>query len=147
MANNTRYHILGLIITIIDLYINYNAKDFPAFHEARVKFNEYSLLTTIILIVMIISILCGIILVFVLFICLIIIASCCFYFAIFSFYLYFAYDGWNRINNPFIHIFLWISFFSYAINFFEICFGVCLSYIVKNNSKDYELENSYNLLI
>ena len=147
MAKSTSSFILGIIISIIDLYINYNAKDFPEFHEARVKFNEYSLLSPLLFILMIITILCGICCVLICFICCIIISIYCFYYAIISFYLYFSYDGWNRINNPLIHIFLWISFLSYVINLFTICFVIYISKNGKNSSKDSALENNYDLLI
>ena len=133
-----RYFIF-LFITIFDLYINYNEKDLPEYHEKRVKFNICGLFIYSLAILYLIPALCG-----PYFKCLIgtlilIIAFCGFYYAITSFYVYFSYDGGNKIKNPYIRTMLWISFISFIISFVS---GCCNSQTSsdKKDSEGIELE-------
>ena len=104
------------LIQIVDLYINYNAKDFPEYHEKRVKFNICSLIITLMPLLILIFIFCGPCGVCFCITFLIVIGFAGVYYEISSFYLYFAYDGSNKIKNPVIRIFMWISLFIFLAN-------------------------------
>jgi len=126
------------------LYINYNEKYFPEYHEKRVKFNIICLLIYLAPIFLIISSLLGSCCLCLYFLFLIIISFSGFYYLIVSFYLYFAYDGSNKIKNPIIRIFLWITFLTFLIGIFS---GCLFSDSDKKDSNDNELEEqNYYLL-
>ena len=135
--------LLSIIISIIDLYINYNEQYFPEYHDKRVKFNIICLLLYLAPILLIISALCGPVCLCLFAVFLIILAVSGFYYLIVSFYLYFVYDGSNRIKNPVIRIFLWISFLTYFTGLFSICFCPNSN---KKESNDNELEQDYYLI-
>ncbi len=133
-----------MLIAIIDLYVNYNETYFPEYHEKRVKFNIICLFIYFNPFFLIIfAIFCGCCLCIYI-IVLIILAIASFYYLISSFYLYFAYDGANRIKNPVIRIFLWITFLSFVINIISCIFAR------KSNKKDlnieFEEERNYRIL-
>ena len=113
--------LLFLILPIVEIYLNYNETDFPEYHEKRIKFNVCSLFTSLIPIVIIISALCGPCCVCITIILTIIASIAGFYYAISSFYLYFAYDGSKRIKSPAIRIVMWISFVNFIINLCSNC--------------------------
>ena len=140
---------LGVIIELIDLYLNYNGKDFPKFHEARVKYNEYALLTYLLLLLLIMSKTCGPCCYLICFICILFICIKGLYYLIISANLYFFYDGINIINNPLIHFFLWFSILPFIFSIFKIFFKICG---VKTNNthsinNDSNQQNNYNLLV
>ena len=110
-----------LTITIADLYLNYNAKDFPEYHEKRVKSDVCSLLLTILSITIIFSTFCGPVCVCLNCLLVFILSFVGLYYSIYSFYLYFAYDGSIKIKNKAIHILLWISLVSSIINLCSSC--------------------------
>ena len=133
-----------MIKSVIDLYINYNEQYFPEFHEKRVKYNIICLLMFLTPHFVILSTLCGPGCVCLYLVFLVILSFFSFYYLIISFYLYFAYDGSNRIKNPVIRIFLWITFVTFIIGGFSICFT---SKSEKKNSNDNELEEQNYYLI
>ena len=110
-----------LTITIADLYLNYNAKDFPEYHEKRVKSDVCSLLLTILSITIIFSTFCGPVCVCLNCLLVFILSFVGLYHSIYSFYLYFAYDGSIKIKSQAIRILLWISFVSFIINLCSNC--------------------------
>ena len=114
------YFIL-LLITIADLYLNYNAKDFPEYHEMRVKCNICSLLFSLLSITILLSVFCGPVCICLNCMLVILFSLVGFYYLIYSFYLYFAYDGSNKIKNQAIRILLWISFVNFIINLCSSC--------------------------
>ena len=138
---NKKYWIY-IIISIIDLYINYNEKYFPEFHEKRVQFNAICLFVYLTPIFILICALGGSCCLLAYFLFLIIISLLGFYYAISSFFLYFAYDGYLKIKNPLIHIFLWISFLSYLLNLIILLLSCCFGK-TKNNIEE---EQNYYLL-
>ena len=141
MINSSSYFVycLFLIISIVDLYINYNEKYFPEYHEKRVKFNVCGLLANIMTIFLIIASRCGPGCVCLVIIIFLIIIFAGVYYAISSFYLYFAYDGSTKIKKPIIRIFLWISFLSFIINLCSSCFNS------RSSSTNLNNENSDNI--
>ena len=142
--NNKNYSFIYIIISIIDLYINYNDQYFPEYHDKRVKFNIICLLLYLTPFLIIISALCGPCCLCLYYLFLIIISFAGFYYAISSFYLYFAYDGSNRIKNPVIRIFLWIAFLTFLLELFSTCLGPLSK---KKDSNDNELEEqNYDLI-
>ena len=124
-------YFISLFITIFDLYINYNEKDLPEYHEKRVKFNIYCLLTSALAILYLISFLSGPYFKVLIGILILIISCGGFYYAITSFYVYFSYDGGNKIKSPYIRVMLWISFISFIISFFS---GCCKSQASSDNN-------------
>ena len=114
-------YFIFLIIAIVDLYLNYNAKDFPEYHEKRVKCNICSLLFSLLSITIILSAFCGPVCICLNCLLVFILSFAGLYYSIYSFYLYFAYDGSNRIKNQAIRILLWISFVSFIINLCSSC--------------------------
>ena len=144
MRNKSNIYFLYIIISIIDLYINYNEQYFPEYHEKRVKFNIICLLIYLAPIFAIISALWGPCCVFLYLLFLIILSFFGFYYLIISFYLYFAYDGSNKIKNPVIRIFLWITFVTFLIGIFSSCF---FTKSENKDSNDNELEEQDYYLI
>ena len=126
------------VIQIVDLYINYNAKDFPEYHEKRVKFNICSLLIILMPLLLLIFIFCGPCGVYFCLIFSIVISFAGIYYEISSFYLYFAYDGSNKIKSPVIRIFMWISLFIFFANLFSN--GRICSSSTKKESDNIEME-------
>ena len=144
MRNKFNIHYLYIIISIIDLYINYNEQYFPEYHEKRVKYNIICLLTYLAPVLLIISTLLGPCCLCLYFLFLIILYLSGFYYLIISFYLYFAYDGSNKIKNPVIRIFLWITFLTFLLELFSTCLGPLSK---KKDSNDNELEEqNYDLI-
>ncbi len=132
---------IPFIIALVDLYLNYNEKYFPEYHEKRVKFGICFLLICLMPILFIISALCGPCVVCINFIFLIIVGSAGFYYTVTSFYIYFAYDGSNKIKSPAIRIFMWISFLTFIINIISSCLSSNKSSNEdKKESNDIELE-------
>ena len=144
MRNKSNIYFLYIIISIIDLYINYNEQYFPEYHEKRVKFNIICLLIYLAPIFAIISALWGPCCVFLYLLFLIMLSFFGFYYLIISFYLYFAYDGSNKIKNPVIRIFLWITFVTFLIGIFSSCF---FTKSENKDSNDNELEEQNYYLI
>ena len=113
--------LLFLILPIVEIYLNYNETDFPEYHEKRIKFNVCSLFVSLIPILIIASTICGPCGVCIFIILSAIISITGIYYAISSFYLYFAYDGSKRIKSPAIRIVMWISFVNFIINVSSNC--------------------------
>ena len=144
MRNKSNIYFLYTIVPIIDLYINYNEQYFPEYHEKRVKFDIICLLIYLAPIFLIISALFGPCCLCLYSLFLIILYISGFYYLFISFYLYFAYDGSNKIKNPVIRIFLWITFLNFLIGIFLGCLG---SNSDNKHSNDNELEEqNYYLL-
>ena len=144
MRNKSNIYFLYIIISIIDLYINYNEQYFPEYHEKRVKFDIICLLIYLAPILVLISVLFGPCCLCLYTLFLIIISFFGFYYLIISFYLYFAYDGSNKIKNPVIRIFLWITFLTFLIGIFSSCFR-SNSYNKDYNDNELEEQNYYLL--
>ena len=121
-TNNIICYVFSLVISTIDLYLNYNEKDLPEYHSKRVKFNICSLLASLTPLF---------------FLKLSLSYPCClcfsalflfgtslvgFYYAVSSFYCYFANDGDNLIKSPYIRIIMWISFIVFIMNLVLNCF-------------------------
>ena len=121
MKAKTVLYLLFLIFPIIELYCNYNVKDFPEFHDKRIKFDICSFFASLFPLLLIISFLCGPCCLCIYIILLIVVSISGLYYTIISFYLYFAYDGANRIKSRSIRILLWISFINFLINLFSNC--------------------------
>ena len=138
-----------LMLPIIELYLNYNAKDFPGYHERRIKFDVCSIFCALVPFSLIISAsLCGRS-------CF----ACCYciysfsviavlfagsYYFFVTFYLYFAYDGGKIIKSRGIRIMFWISFISFIINFIiNLCFNCsCNPSMNENNREFYNIERN-----
>ena len=116
-------YLLFLILPIIEIYLNLNETDFPEYHEKRVKFNICIIFLSLIPFYLLLFALCGPCCLCLYIISLVIISIAGIYYEISSFYLYFAYDGGNRIKNPVIRIFLWIAFLTFLIELFSTCLG------------------------
>ena len=83
MSKNIINYVLGIIMEIFDLYINYNGKDFPKFHKTRVKFNEYALLSPLLFLLLLISASCGPCCILICFICFLFISLISLYYVFF----------------------------------------------------------------
>ena len=112
---------IPFIIALVDLYLNYNEQYLPEYHEKRVKFGICFLLMCLMPILFIISALCGPCALCINFMFFIIVGLGGFYYTVTSFYIYFAYDGSNKIKSPAIRIFMWISFVTFIINITSGC--------------------------
>ena len=149
MSETIIYYFFNIFTEIFDLYLNYNGKDFPKFHEARVKFNEYALLSVLLFLLLLISVTCGpcCILICIIFFLFMIITSL--YYLMISFYLYFFYNGINIINNPLIHFFLWFSILPFILSIIKIFLKICGVKTNNTNSINNDLyqQNNYNLLV
>ena len=113
--------LLFLILPIVEIYLNYNETDFPEYHQKRIKFNVCSLFTSLIPILVILFTLCGPCCACIFLILTTIISIAGLYYAISSFYIYFAYDGSTKIKSPAIRIVMWISFVNFIINICSNC--------------------------
>ena len=134
-------YILFLIISIVDLYLNYNEKDFPEYHEKRVKYNICNIFISLVTILFLISAFCHPCCLCLNFMLLIIIVIAAFYYEISSFYLYFNYDGSKKIKSFAIRFLMWISFINFSISLFLGCSGSRSSTISDNrDSNNIELE-------
>ena len=131
--------IITLVINFVDLYYNFNEKDFPEYHEKRIKFNIIFLFLNLVPILLLIFASCngGCLCILVIFIYTLIFAGA--YYQISSFYLYFAYDGRNKIKSKMVRIMMWISLVTFTANFISNCFNSSSSSDNKK-SKDIELE-------
>ena len=135
--------LIPLIISLVDLYLNYNEKYFPEYHEKRVKFNICFLLMCFMPILLIVSTFLGPCVICLNFIFLVIVGLSGFYYTVSSFYLYFAYDGSNKIKSVPIRILMWISFVSFIINITTSCFNSSQS--SKKDKKDKKESNEVEL--
>ena len=120
------------VVTVLDLYYNFNAKEFPDYHQKRILsdiFNLLSIFLPIFLIIFISIMGClsksfdtklitcciGIItILFGLFEIVVIILS--FLIQVYSIYIYFAYDGNTKIKNQIIKVLMWITLINLCIN-------------------------------
>ena len=125
-------YILFLIISIVDLYLNYKEKDFPEYHEKRIKYNICNLFLVLLSILIPKSprYLCLNIIFF------IIIEIFGIYYVVSSFYLYIAYDGIKKIKSSAIQILMWISFISFLISLLSGC--------SRSNSSDISADHDSN---
>ena len=136
-------YFLSLIIPIIDLCLNYNETDFLEYHEKRIKFNVCILLISFIQILLPLFVKCGPCCICLLFILIVILAISGFYYEISSFYLYFAYDGSNKIKSPAIKILLWIDFINYISSLCSNCLDP--NYSTSSTYSDYKDDNSIEM--
>ncbi len=149
MSETIINYFFNIFTEIFDLYLNYNGKDFPKFHEARVKFNEYALLIYLLLLLFIImSKICGPCCYLIYFICLIFFGLKLLYYLIISANLYFFYNGINIINNLLIHFFMWFSLISNILSFVSVIFRACSAKTNNTHSiNNLEQQNNYELLV
>ena len=145
------------LITIIDLYLNYNNNEFPEYHKTRVYSDILSLLSVLFPLFLIITICCmgcllffqwftnntaqkcTFILTIIFFLLVIVFAISSVYFQIKSIYIYFKYDGTTKIKNGIIKLLMWITFINIIIKlFFAICDFIS-SLKNKKKEKDEEL--------
>ena len=136
--------IITIVINFVDLYYNFNEKDFPEYHEKRIKFNIICLLLLLAPLLLFKFARYGICHLCILIIFIITIGFAGVYYQISSFYLYFAYDGRNKIKNKMIKIMMWISFVAFLVNFISSCF-ISSSNSDNKKSKDVELEEEENV--
>ena len=115
-------YFLFQMLPIIEICLNYNETDFLEYHEKRIKFNVCNLLILFIQILLPLFAICGPVCICLLIILIVILFISGFYYAISSFYLYFAYDGSNKIKNPAIKIVLWINFITFILSICSNCF-------------------------
>ena len=156
-----KFSFLLFIISILDIYCNYNVQDIPQYHKARIYSDTFTIL----------SILTPFLLVIFLFItgCLLYcqlinnvhMHSCtvCFtiitsiliinlslgslIFQIYSIYIYLIKDGHNKIKSRMIKFFMPLCLISIEIKIF---FAVCnLISSIKNNNKSDSSENTEDL--
>ena len=148
-----------IIVTIADFYYNYNEKDFPDFHKARLYSDFFSFSSILMPLVMMLVICCNAILLMLqwitnattekctlvmtfFYVLLIIIFSVtstvC---QVYSFYLYFKYDGATKITKTIIKILMWISFINGVMQlFYAICDFISLWKKKKNEQKEEMVE-------
>ena len=136
--------IITLVINFVDLYYNFNEKDFPEYHEKIIKFNIICLLLLLAPLLLFKFARYGICHLCILIIFIITIGYAGVYYQISSFYLYFAYDGRNKIKNKMIKIMMWISFVAFLVHFISSCF-ISSSNSDNKKSKDVELEEEENV--
>ncbi len=123
---------LLFVVTILDLYYNYDADEFPDYHQKRVLSDIFSLLS-IFLPVFLIVFICfmgclsnsfdktiitcctGLISLLIVFLEIIITLSSLLI-QIYSIYIYFAYDGNSKIKKPIIKVLMWITLINLVIN-------------------------------
>ena len=137
-------YLLYLMLPIIELYLNYNAKDFPGYHERRIKFDICSIFCALLPFSLIISKLCDGSC-FACCLCIyafsvIAVAFAALYYALVTFYLYFAYDGGKIIKSRGIRIMFWISFINFIINLCSNC--CCNPSMNQNNREFYHIERN-----
>ena len=143
MANLISF--LLFVVTILDLYYNFKAKEFPDYHQKRILSDIFSLVS-IILTFFLILFICfmgilsnsfdkrlitcctGMITLLIVFLELIFVISSLLI-QIYSIYIYFAYDGNSKIKKPIIKVLMWITLINLVINAF-------LSIFKKNNDKN-----------
>ena len=126
------FSFLLFVVTIVDLYYNYDAKEFPDYHHKRILSDIFSLLTIILPIFLIIfiaimgclsksfdsrlttccigmmTLLIGLVEIVLVFLSFLIQA--------YSIYIYFAYDGNSKIKSPIIKVLMWITLINLFIN-------------------------------
>ena len=156
-----KFSILLFILTILDIYYNYNIKELPQYHRARIYSDIFTILAIIIPFILILFIcFLGCLLFCKLMnndrmhsctICFTIISSICvvnlsfgsIIFQIYSIYVYFINDGGTKIKSRIIKILMVLSLISI---FIKIFFAVCnLISALKNNSKNDSSENNEEL--
>ena len=144
MTNSDKViYLILLIMPVVELVLNYNAKDFPKYHLVRIKFDICCIFLSAIPLLFIIVLLCCPFCLCFYFIFIIFSSLAAFYYAIYSFYLYFAYNGGKRIKSIPIRILLWISFINFLINLFSSCHQArssSSSSQEEKNSNDIELD-------
>ena len=131
--------------SVFDLILNLEAKDLPEYHNARIKLNTFSLFTEASSIIFLIILFCnlksGVYLVLVYGCLICVVLMVCFYYLIKSFYLYFSYDGYHKIKNIPIHIFMYISLI-------KCIYSICYNCFIKNNlnssTESHESDEPYN---
>ena len=135
-----KFSFILFIITIADLYFNYNTNEFPEYHSLRIKSDILSLLAVLFPIFLVLFICCmGCFLYFqwlnnnivqkctgimtIIFILLIIVfAISSTVIQIYSIYIFFTKDGSSKINKMIIIILMWVTFINILIKlFFAIC--------------------------
>ena len=126
------FSFLLFVVTILDLYYNFNAKDFPDYHQKRILSDIFNLLTIFLPIFLIVfmcimgclsksfdskltaccigmmTILIGLFEIVLIFLSFLI--------QVYSIYIYFAYDGNSKIKSPIIKVLMWITFINLFIN-------------------------------
>ena len=106
-------NVFHFVILFSDLFLNLGAKDFPEYHKLRIKYNLIDLIFETYLFFFYFSLFCGleelfyILMIFFCFMYIFIVVAS--YYLIKSIYLYFAYDGFHRIKNPYIHALMYIT--------------------------------------
>ena len=137
---------LLFVVTILDLYYNFNAKEFPDYHQKRILSDIFNLVTIFLLPIFLVLFICfmgclsnsfdnkliqcctGMISLFFL-ILEFIFAISSFLIQAYSIYLYFVYDGSSKIQNPIIKVLMWITFINLVIN-------IILSFFTKKKNEN-----------
>ena len=151
-----KFSFILFLITITDLYFNYNNNEFPEYHKTRIISDILSLSAVILPFFLIILICCmGCFIYFQWFnnntaqkctfaitiICIllmIIFSILSLFIQVYSIYLYFAYDGKNKISKMVIKLLMWCTFINIIIKlFFSICDFISS---IKNKKKETEEE-------
>ena len=151
-----KFSFILFLITILDLYFNYNSNEFPEYHKARINSDILSLLAVLLPFFLIILVCCmGCFIYFQWFnnhtaqkctfaitiICIllmIIFSIFSLFIQIYSIYLYFAYDGKNKITKMIVKFLMWCTFINIIIKlFFSICDFISS---IKNKKKENEEE-------
>ena len=147
------------IVTVADFYYNYNEKEFPDFHRARLYSDLISFLSILLPLVMMLVICLNAILLMVQWINNIIAEKCTLVmtflyvlltiffsftssiFQIYSIYLYFKYDGSTKITKTIIKILMWITLINVGIQtFYAICDLISLLKKKKKESNEEMIE-------
>ena len=153
-----KFSILLFILTILDIYYNYNVKELPQYHKFRIYSDIFTLSAILIpfILILFISFLCCLLYCKLLnndhmhscTICFTIISSICvvnlslgsIILQIYSIYVYFVNDGGEKIKSRIIKVLMVLSLIS---NFIKIFFAVCnLISALKNSSKSDSSENN-----
>ena len=156
-----KFSILLFILTILDIYYNYNVYELPQYHKSRIYsgiFTISSILIPFILILFMCFLGCLLFCKFInndhmhsCTICFTIISSICVVnlsfgsaiFQIYSIYVYLVNDGGTKIKSRIIKILMLLSLISI---FIKIFFAVCnLISSLKNSSKSDNSENNEEL--
>ena len=157
-----KFSFILFLITILDLYLNYDNNEFPEYHKARIYSDIFSLLTIFLPLLLVVLICCmGCLIYFKLFnndiaqnctyfitiifiLSIIIFAIISIFYQMHSIYIYLQYNGSKKITSMIIKLLMWISFINIIIKlFFVICdFISSLKNKQKQNEeKIFELEN------
>ena len=153
------FTIFLFIVTVADFYYNYNEKDFPDYHRARLYSDLISFLSILLPLVMMLVIClnaillmmkwinnviaekCTLVMTFLYVLLTIVFSFVSSIFQIKSIYLYYKYDGATKITKTIIKILMWITLINVGIQtFYAICDLISLSKKKKNEKNEEMIE-------